>query len=217
MAYMKFGCSRQIVDRGYHLGRRYTDFKAEYFDKGGYLGKKLIPKNGALQTVTDMTDPVVMRLDSADWLKLPPLTTPPPIFVDLPDDAREIYRTLETQTFIAFEDTGTFVDNPHAAALRNRCAQTAGGAIYAEHEANACPGVAADTLGQQARHRGAYRRTPRRTPDHLVSIPPRSHTAKAPVPTVRAYWQRDAANRKPSDKAHRPHHRQVEPLAKSKA
>lgn len=123
-----------IVDRGFHLGRRYTDFKKEHFDPGGYQGKKLLPKPGALQTITELTDNIVMRLDSEDWLKLPPLITPPPIFVDMPDEARRIYETLETEMFIAFEETGTFVDNPHAASLRNRCAQLAGGAIYAEHE-----------------------------------------------------------------------------------
>ncbi len=123
-----------IVDRGFHLGRRYTDFKEDYFDQGGYEGRKLIPKPGALETITELTDPVVMRLDSDDWISLPPLITPPPIFIDLPDDAREVYETLETEMFIAFEETGTFVDNPHAASLRNRCAQLAGGAIYAEHE-----------------------------------------------------------------------------------
>lgn len=123
-----------MVDRGYHLGRRYTDFKKEHFDPSGYQGKKLIPKPGALKTITDMTNPVVLRLDANDWKKLPPLITPPPVFVDLPPEAMLVYQTLETEMFIAFEETGTFVDNPHAASLRNRCAQLAGGAIYAEHE-----------------------------------------------------------------------------------
>lgn len=123
-----------IVDRGFHLGRRYTDFKEDYFTPGGYLGKRPIPKPGAMQEIIHKTDPVVMRLDSGDWIKLPKLITPPPIFVDLPEDARRIYNTLEEDMFIAFEETGTFVDNPHAASLRNRCAQLAGGAIYAEHE-----------------------------------------------------------------------------------
>lgn len=123
-----------IVDRGLHLGRRYTDFKKEYFDAGGYLGKRLIPKEGAVESITEASSPVVMRLDAGDYLKLPALVSPPPIFVDLPPDALEVYRTLETEMFVAFEETGTFVDNPHAASLRNRCAQIAGGAVYAEHE-----------------------------------------------------------------------------------
>lgn len=122
-----------IVDRGYHLLRRYTDFKEEYFDPGGYQGRKLIPKDGALEEITRITSPVVMRLDSGDWLNLPRLITVP-VWVNLPEEAMEIYTTLEEEMFIAFEETGTFVDNPHAAALRNRCAQIAGGAIYAEHE-----------------------------------------------------------------------------------
>lgn len=122
-----------MVDRGYHLLRRYTDFKEEYFDPGGYQGRKLIPKDGALEEITRITAPVVMRLDSGDWLNLPKLITVP-VWVDLPEEAMQIYTTLEEEMFIAFEETGTFVDNPHAAALRNRCAQIAGGAIYAEHE-----------------------------------------------------------------------------------
>jgi SNF2 family DNA or RNA helicase len=125
-----------IVDRGYHLGRRYTDFKEDYFDKGGYMGRKLLAKDDALERVVRETSPVVMRLDSADWLKLPKLIEVP-IWVDLPDDARHVYETLEQEMFIAFAESGTFVDNPHAAALRNRCAQLCGGAIYAEHEESA--------------------------------------------------------------------------------
>lgn len=123
-----------MVDRGLHLGRRYTDFKTDYFDPSGYLGKKLSPKEGSLERVVAETANVVMRLDSADWLDLPKLIEVP-VWVDLPDEARAVYEELETEMFIAFEETGTFVDNPHAAALRNRCAQICGGAIYAEHEA----------------------------------------------------------------------------------
>lgn len=122
-----------IVDRGYHLGRRYTDFKKEYFDPGGYMGHRLIPKPHALKDITDTTSNVVMRLEDADWLDLPRILTIP-VWVNLTEHARDIYRTLEEDMFIAFEETGTFVNNPHAAALRNRCAQLAGGAIYAEHE-----------------------------------------------------------------------------------
>jgi len=122
-----------IVDRGYHLGRRFTEFKTEYFDPGGYMGHRLVPKPHALRDITEATHNVVMRLEDADWLDLPKLLTVP-IWVDMPERAREIYTTLEEDMFIAFEETGTFVNNPHAAALRNRCAQLAGGAIYAEHE-----------------------------------------------------------------------------------
>lgn len=122
-----------IVDRGYHLGRRYTDFKKDYFDPGGYMGHRLVPKPGALKEITDASAPIVMRLEDVDWLDLPKLLTIP-IWVDLTEHARDVYTTLEEDMFIAFEETGTFVNNPHAAALRNRCAQLAGGAIYAEHE-----------------------------------------------------------------------------------
>lgn len=122
-----------LVDRGYHLGRRYTDFKEDYFDKGGFMGKRLVPKEGALELVVNLTSPVVLRLDSADWLKLPKLIEVP-VWVDLPTSARTVYETLEQEMFYAFAESGTFVDNPHAAALRNRCAQICGGAIYAEHE-----------------------------------------------------------------------------------
>lgn len=125
-----------IADRGYHLGTTYTDFKANYFNKGGYMGYKLIAQDDALERVTQESSPIVMRLDSEDWLDLPKLITVP-IWVDLPPDARAVYDELEREMFYAWEETGTFVDNPHAAALRGRCAQLAGGAVYAEHEGTA--------------------------------------------------------------------------------
>src|SRR5690606_38215427 len=80
----------------------------------------------------EATSPIVMRLDSADWLDLPELIEVP-IWIDLPPEARAIYDELEREMFVAFEETGTFVDNAHAASLRNRCAQICGGAVYAEH------------------------------------------------------------------------------------
>ncbi len=122
-----------IVDRGYFLGNTYTEFKGRFFDAGGYRNYKITPKRGAVEEVTELISPVVMRLDSADWLELPQLITTP-VFVELDEQARRVYSTLEAGLFIAFEETGTFVSNPHAAALRNRCAQIASGAVYAEHE-----------------------------------------------------------------------------------
>lgn len=122
-----------LADRGYHLGRTYTDFKTNYFDKSGYMGYKLAAKEDSLERVTEASAPIVMRLDSDDWLDLPKLITVP-IWVELPPGAREIYDELEKEMFYAWEETGTFVDNPNAAALRGRCAQLAGGAVYAEHE-----------------------------------------------------------------------------------
>jgi SNF2 family DNA or RNA helicase len=125
-----------LVDRGYHLGLTYGDFKSRFFDKGGFKGYKLLAKDDTLEEITELTSPIVMRLDSADWLELPKLIEVP-VWVELPDEARAVYEELEREMFIAFEETGTFVDNPHAAALRNRCAQICGGAIYAEHEQTA--------------------------------------------------------------------------------
>lgn len=122
-----------LADRGYHLGRTYTDFKGEYFNKGGFKGYKLLAKDDALERVTEASAPIVMRLDSEDWLELPDLITVP-VWVELPEDARAVYNELEEQMFYAWKETGTFVDNPHAASLRNRCSQLAGGAVYAEHE-----------------------------------------------------------------------------------
>lgn len=122
-----------IADRGYHLGQRYTDFKSTYFNKAGFKGYKLEAHDDALERVTEASAPIVMRLDSADWLDLPKLIDVP-VWVDLPETARRQYDELERELFLAFEETGTFVDNPNAASLRNRCAQIAGGAVYAEHE-----------------------------------------------------------------------------------
>lgn len=123
-----------LVDRGYFLGQQYTEFKSRWFDTGGYKGHKLMAKQGTLEALTERTAPVVMRLDAADWLELPDLMTIP-VNVPLPLYARDTYDTLESEMFIAFEETGTFVNNPHASSLRQRCTQIASGAIYAEHGA----------------------------------------------------------------------------------
>lgn len=122
-----------LADRGYFLGPRYTEFKQRFFQSGGYKGYKVVPKEGTLEEITEITSPIVMRLDSADWLTLPKLLDVP-VWVELPAQARSVYNTLEGEMFVAFLETGTFVANPHAAALRNRCAQIASGAIYATHE-----------------------------------------------------------------------------------
>lgn len=116
-----------LVDRGFSLGTRFTDYKLNHFHRTGFKGYKLEPNEGALEAITNSIAPRVVRLDADDWLKLPPVIDDP-IWVDLPQDALKIYRRAERAMFLRFENEELEIKS--AASLTNVCSQIANGALW---------------------------------------------------------------------------------------
>lgn len=115
-----------LIDGGERLGKTFTKYRDTYFD-GDYMGFKYTPKPGADEAIHARLADVVLRLDSADYLQLPPFL-PCTIEVELPAAARQHYRELEREYITQIE--GADVTVAQAAALSNKLLQCANGAVY---------------------------------------------------------------------------------------
>ena len=118
-----------IVDKGYSLGASFTVYKRQYFYPGGYRGYVWTPHADSEQAIINAVGPRVVRLDADDWITLPKLIEVP-IWVEMPDNVRNLYRRIEREKLLQFETMN--VEAVNAAALTNKCSQIAQGSIFGE-------------------------------------------------------------------------------------
>lgn len=118
-----------IVDEGEALGKYVTHYRNNYFYKGGWGGYDYRLKDNAMEDITKLIAPKVLRLDANDYLKMPELinVTRP---VTLPKTAMTMYKKVETE-FMTDMGAGTIVAK-NAAAAGTKCRQVANGAVYVE-------------------------------------------------------------------------------------
>lgn len=118
-----------ILDQGASLGQYVTKFRNTYMHQPNPYQKFLwAPRPGAYEKIADLISPLVLRLKAEDWLEMPPLTFND-ILVDLPDEARRIYREVEKH-YISLVDQGNVLIAQGAAAAGNKCRQIANGGAY---------------------------------------------------------------------------------------
>jgi len=117
-----------IMDLGRSLGQYITHFRNKYFNSTGYGGYTWEIKPGAELLIQKAVKPYILRMEARDYIDMPELVEVPR-FVDLPPDARAIYKEMEDELFLILEG-GTALSAPTAAAARGKCAQIANGAIY---------------------------------------------------------------------------------------
>lgn len=118
-----------LVDRGYSLGQRFTEFKEQHFYKSGYMGYKLLPKENAEHEIVESMSPRVVRLDARDWLELPEVINNY-VWVDLPPNIMTLYREFEQAMFFEWLEDLEEVEASTTAVVSQKCRQIAGGAIY---------------------------------------------------------------------------------------
>lgn len=118
-----------IIDLGKSLGRFITHYRAEYFYQESWDQYNWYLRLGADQEIQEKIKPIVVRYAASDHLEMPELKFND-ILVDLPPDARKIYKDFEDK-FLA-EINGQFVMTPHAAAQSSKCRQVANGGVFDE-------------------------------------------------------------------------------------
>ncbi len=116
-----------VLDRGRALGPYMTHFRNTYFTPLDANGWEWALKPGADRLIYDRLRPLALRMSAEDYLDLPPLTTTD-IYVELPDNCREIYRKLEDDLIARVGDDVIVVSSASAASIA--CRQAAAGAIY---------------------------------------------------------------------------------------
>ncbi|MBQ8793931.1 MAG: DEAD/DEAH box helicase [Clostridia bacterium] len=122
-----------LLDEGKALGKTLTSYRDMYFlpDK---RNQQVIfswrPKTGAEEAIYKKLEGLCVSMKAADYLKLPER-----LFlrreVELSEEAKEMYKTLERDTLLPFADGD--IDAPTAAVLTNKLFQSAGGASYEEN------------------------------------------------------------------------------------
>lgn len=117
-----------ILDLGNALGRYVTHFRTKYFYTESWKPYEYIPHDWAFEKIVERINPLVIRMSDKDYLSMPDLIIPPPVFVDLPEKAWKMYRELEDD-FITRIDEGLIVA-ANSAVAGGKCRQVANGGIY---------------------------------------------------------------------------------------
>lgn len=119
-----------ILDNGRALGRTVTEFRNAYCQRGGFQGREWVFRRDRKAAVEKAIADLVIRLDAKDHLDLPPLLEND-IWVELPKDAKSVYKTIE-RDLIAELQNGQTLTASSASGLYGKCKQIANGGGYAE-------------------------------------------------------------------------------------
>ncbi|CAB4198978.1 HepA Superfamily II DNA/RNA helicases, SNF2 family [uncultured Caudovirales phage] len=121
-----------FVDAGARLGRTYSSFEQRYF-RTGYNGYGIEPLPFAMPQIQDAIRDTTYTLDPEDWFDLadPIVHT---IEVDLPPNARRLYRDMERDLYLQID--GRDAEAKNAASKTQKLLQLANGAIYLDHDAD---------------------------------------------------------------------------------
>lgn len=120
-----------ILDMGRSFTPYISKFRQEFFFQTGFGGYTWVPKTDTENRIHELLNPLVLRLEARDYLKLPKLVTTPQtdIVVVLPPAARKIYDEMETEMMAVLEGM-EIVTAMSAAAASMKCRQIANGGIY---------------------------------------------------------------------------------------
>jgi len=117
-----------LLDKGQRLGRTVTGYRQRWFESD-YLGYNWTPRIGAEEEIHDRISDLCLTMRAEDYLSLPDFTEID-IPIELPLNARTLYRQLEKDMLVELEQTDIAAWN--AAALTNKCRQLTAGCLYDE-------------------------------------------------------------------------------------
>lgn len=121
-----------LLDRGEALGRTKGRFLATFFEQNPYTQRYELRK-GMEGAIHRKVAPLVLRVDAADHMDMPPTITSN-IKVHLTPTLMSQYKRFETDFLIKLENGGVFAA-ANAASLSGRLRQYCNGALYdTEHE-----------------------------------------------------------------------------------
>ncbi len=131
------------LDGGERLGKSVTRFRDTYFNVFTRNGIMLscTPKRGTQEALEGKLRDICLSMAAKDYLTLPPLTVHD-VVVKLPEDVQQGYAAFERDRVLEWKAANGTAEEAsvavNAAALVNKLAQYANGAVYTE-EGNAHP------------------------------------------------------------------------------
>jgi hypothetical protein len=117
-----------LLDGGETLGKTATYFRSQFMHRGGFQGREWIVNEGVDKEIEKAIAPLVLRLDAADHLDLPPLIKNK-VWVDLPPEIARAYKQIERELFAAL-DSGEQLTASGAGAKYVLCRGVANGGAY---------------------------------------------------------------------------------------
>ena len=118
-----------FVDQGERLGRTFSAFEQRWFRRD-FSGYGLIPMPHAQEEVQDLLRDVCLTVSG--------LQVDEPIehviYVDLPPEARRLYRDMERDMFAELEAGGVAVEALNPGSKVNKCRQIANGFLFDENK-----------------------------------------------------------------------------------
>lgn len=121
-----------LLDRGERLGTTITGYRNAYFNPGRRDPSKFIvytwePKEGAEEAIHEKISDICISMKAKDYLHLPERIDNV-ISVQLSDKEREIYKRLERDKLLEFDDQDVVANN--AAGLMGKLLQLSNGEVY---------------------------------------------------------------------------------------
>lgn len=115
-----------VVDKGQRLGTSKTAFRTRFYKKAGTY--KEIPYPDTEDTIKQLVGDITLEMSAEEYNKLPDMIVNN-IEVEMPDEARVIYDTMEREMFVKL-DSGSEVELFNQASLMNKALQCSQGHIY---------------------------------------------------------------------------------------
>jgi len=124
-----------ILDRGRSLGAYITHYRKEFFEQSGWNKWDWTPQHGAFERIIEKIQPLILQLSAEDYLQMPELSFHD-VPVELPPDARAIYKSVEDDFLAQLADPEKLIVAANAAAAGTKCRQIANGAVYTDADHN---------------------------------------------------------------------------------
>lgn len=124
-----------LLDMGQRLGRFIGGYRNEYFLPDKRNGQVIFSyklKEGAEERIYNKISDICVSMKATDYLNMPGKIHNI-IEVEMSDKEKKLYKKLEKEMLIPFEDGD--IDAINAAALSNKLLQMANGAVYDENKA----------------------------------------------------------------------------------
>ncbi len=117
-----------VLDHGAALGQYITQFRNEYFQPHGYMGREWLPQKGAEKRMFKQIRKLVIRYGD-DQLDMPPLNIGGQFdrFCYLPKKHRALYNEMEEEMLIELD--GDEITAANAAVASQKCRQIANGGL----------------------------------------------------------------------------------------
>lgn len=122
-----------LLDRGQALGAYITHYRSRWFSPSGYGGYTWVPNDNADHEIAQRTTHLVLRMSEREYLQLPRLYTAPelpPIYIDLPHNARRAYDEMENLLITNLQRREVTAANAAVASMK--CRQIANGGLYVD-------------------------------------------------------------------------------------